>query len=71
MPKEGLQHSFHQAYSFINITKYVQKIIFAFRVMSRGCYFMEQCQKNVNMTCTKIQTTYLYKITFLIFKVSY
>ena len=27
MPKEGLQHSFHQAYSFINITKYVQKII--------------------------------------------
>ena len=27
MPKEGLQHSFHQAYSLINIPKYAQKII--------------------------------------------
>ena len=39
--------------------------------MSRDCHLMAQCQKHVNMTCGKIQTAYLYKITFLIFKVSY
>ena len=44
------QPSSYQAYPFINITKYIQKIISSLR----GCHLMVYCQKNANIKCGKV-----------------
>ena len=36
-------------YYYLCSEKYI-----TFRVMSRGCHLIDQCQKHVNMTCGKI-----------------
>ena len=35
--------------------------------MSKDCHLMAQCQKHAKISCSKVQLTYMYKITLPIF----
>ena len=57
---------FPSAYLFIKITKYHQKII-SHSGYVWNCHLTVQCQIHAKISCVKVQLTYIYKTTFLIF----
>ena len=58
------------AYLHIKITKYHQEIISHLRGCLGAVSLWYNVKKHAKISCCKVQLAYIYKVTFLIFKVS-